>query len=210
MVKKENQRPVGDFSKAVSLEVKGLMARHGITQTTFANALGRNQGYVSERANGIKAFDTDELDIFAGLIGITGQDLLTTVSRRIAEDRAPSNVTVGRFGQTADISDLDRAATSVDETARGEAINDRDWYNRTWVAIRKGTAAASMSVHDLRHVAATLSIAAGADVKLVQEMLGHKDATETLNTYSHLWPSKLGEVISLVEERRRKALVKAA
>lgn len=55
-----------------------------------------------------------------------------------------------------------------------------------------------------------LSIAAGADVKLVQQMLGHKDATETLNTYSHLWPSKLSEVISLVEERRKKALTKAA
>lgn len=98
----------------------------------------------------------------------------------------------------------------VFQSTRGEAINDRNWYNRVWVPVRKGTAAASLSVHDLRHVAATLSIAAGADVKLVQQMLGHKDANETLNTYAHLWPSKLGEVISLVEERRAKAIEEAA
>lgn len=67
-----------------------------------------------------------------------------------------------------------------------------------------------MTVHDLRHAAATLAIAAGADVKLVQQMLGHKDANETLNTYAHLWPSKVGEVISLVEARRAKAVKSAA
>lgn len=98
----------------------------------------------------------------------------------------------------------------VFQTPRGEAINDRNWYNRTWTSVRADTAAATMSVHDMRHVAATLSIAAGADVKLVQQMLGHKDANETLNTYAHLWPSKLGEVISLVEARRERAVAAAA
>ena len=98
----------------------------------------------------------------------------------------------------------------VFQTPRGEAINDRNWYNSTWTSFRADTAAATMSVHDMRHVAATLSIAAGADVKLVQQMLGHKDANETLNTYAHLWPSKFGEVISLVEARREKAVATAA
>ncbi|WP_315072226.1 tyrosine-type recombinase/integrase [uncultured Microbacterium sp.] len=66
-------------------------------------------------------------------------------------------------------------------------------------------AAADYSVHDLRHVAATDAIAAGADVKLVQLMLGHKDATETLNTYSHLWPNRVDEVIDAVARRRAEA-----
>ncbi|MFF8817319.1 tyrosine-type recombinase/integrase [Leucobacter sp. NPDC015123] len=89
-------------------------------------------------------------------------------------------------------------------------IQDRNWYNRVWMVVRKDTPAAGMSAHDMRHVSATLSIAAGADVKLVQQMLGHKDANETLNTYAHLWPSKVGEVISLVEVRRAKAMAEAA
>ncbi|WP_197220457.1 MULTISPECIES: tyrosine-type recombinase/integrase [Bacteria] len=61
-------------------------------------------------------------------------------------------------------------------------------------------------MHDLRHVAATNAITSGTDVMLVLQILGHKDATETLNTYSHLWPSRVAEVIAKVEKRRKKAL----
>ncbi|HEY9496013.1 MAG TPA: tyrosine-type recombinase/integrase, partial [Intrasporangium sp.] len=42
--------------------------------------------------------------------------------------------------------------------------------------------------HDLRHYLASLLIASGADVKVVQTRLRHASATTTLNTYSHLWP----------------------
>ncbi|MDN4474632.1 site-specific integrase [Demequina sp. SYSU T00192] len=42
--------------------------------------------------------------------------------------------------------------------------------------------------HDLRHYFASLLIAAGADVKVVQARLRHSNATTTLNTYAHLWP----------------------
>lgn len=39
--------------------------------------------------------------------------------------------------------------------------------------------------HDLRHTAATVAIAAGADIKSVQDMLGHATASFTLNVYAH-------------------------
>ena len=39
--------------------------------------------------------------------------------------------------------------------------------------------------HDLRHTAATVAIASGADVKSVQSMLGHATASFTLNVYAH-------------------------
>lgn len=42
--------------------------------------------------------------------------------------------------------------------------------------------------HDLRHYLASLLIASGSDVKVVQARLRHASATTTLNTYSHLWP----------------------
>ncbi|MDP9437059.1 MAG: site-specific integrase [Actinomycetota bacterium] len=42
--------------------------------------------------------------------------------------------------------------------------------------------------HDLRHYLASLLIASGADVKVVQARLRHASATTTLNTYAHLWP----------------------
>ena len=48
--------------------------------------------------------------------------------------------------------------------------------------------------HELRHTAASLAIASGADVKVVQQMLGHKSATLTLDLYGHLFPDRLDEL----------------
>lgn len=39
--------------------------------------------------------------------------------------------------------------------------------------------------HDLRHTAATVAISSGADIKSVQDMLGHATASFTLNVYAH-------------------------
>lgn len=42
--------------------------------------------------------------------------------------------------------------------------------------------------HDLRHYFASLLIATGSDVKVVQARLRHASAKTTLDTYSHMWP----------------------
>ena len=42
--------------------------------------------------------------------------------------------------------------------------------------------------HSLRHYYASLLIRHGESVKVVQARLGHASASETLDTYSHLWP----------------------
>ena len=42
--------------------------------------------------------------------------------------------------------------------------------------------------HDLRHYFASLLIASGTDVKVVQARLRHASAKTTLDTYGHLWP----------------------
>jgi integrase len=44
--------------------------------------------------------------------------------------------------------------------------------------------------HDLRHYFASLLIASGADVKVVQARLRHASAKTTLDTYGHLWPDR--------------------
>ncbi len=48
--------------------------------------------------------------------------------------------------------------------------------------------------HALRHTAASLAISAGANVKVVQRMLGHKTATLTLDLYGHLFDDDLDPV----------------
>lgn len=58
----------------------------------------------------------------------------------------------------------------------------------------------------LRYTAASMAIAAGADVKVVQRMLGHADASMTLNTYADLWPDRLEEVANAVSRQRAGSL----
>lgn len=47
---------------------------------------------------------------------------------------------------------------------------------------------AGFRFHDLRHYYASLLIASGLDVKVVQARLRHGSAKTTLDTYGHLWP----------------------
>ena len=59
--------------------------------------------------------------------------------------------------------------------------------------------------HQLRHTAASLAIASGADVKVVQQMLGHASATMTLDTYGHLFEDRLDEVGDALDRARTAA-----
>ena len=49
-------------------------------------------------------------------------------------------------------------------------------------------------LHDLRHTCASLAIRSGANVKVVQRLLGHKTAVLTLDRYGHLFPDDLDVV----------------
>ena len=42
----------------------------------------------------------------------------------------------------------------------------------------------NVSPHDLRHTAATLALESGADLKQIQQLLGHKDAATTMDFYT--------------------------
>jgi integrase len=55
------------------------------------------------------------------------------------------------------------------------------------------------TMHDLRHTAASLAISAGANVKAVQTMLGHKSAALTLDTYADLFPDDLEAVADALD-----------
>ncbi|MGJ4844834.1 tyrosine-type recombinase/integrase [Leifsonia sp. Le1] len=60
--------------------------------------------------------------------------------------------------------------------------------------------------HDLRHTAASLAISAGANVKVVQKMLGHKSAKVTLDTYAALFPDDLDNVTEALSRQRAEQL----
>jgi integrase len=60
--------------------------------------------------------------------------------------------------------------------------------------------------HELRHTAASLAIASGADIKVVQTLMGHKSATMTLDQYGHLFPDRLDVVADAMDAARAAAL----
>jgi len=66
-----------------------------------------------------------------------------------------------------------------------------------------GLGLAGLHPHALRHTAASLAIASGANIKGVQKMLGHKSATMTLDLYGHLFPDQLDEVADRMDAAAR-------
>jgi len=82
----------------------------------------------------------------------------------------------------------------------------RGWYVS---AIAKSQAAdpsfPRVTIHDLRHTAASLAISAGANVKAVQRMLGHSSAAMTLDTYADLFDDDLDAVAIALDAARSAA-----
>ncbi len=79
------------------------------------------------------------------------------------------------------------------ETGRVFTQDDGEWLHPTWVTDQFQHLATEaelppIRLHDLRHGAATLALAAGADMKVVQEMLGHSSITITSDTYTSVLP----------------------
>ncbi|PRB01795.1 site-specific integrase [Microbacterium sp. MYb72] len=60
-----------------------------------------------------------------------------------------------------------------------------------------------ITAHDLRHTAASLAIAAGANVKALQRMLGHESAAITLDVYADLFDDDLSAVSANLETAAR-------
>lgn len=79
----------------------------------------------------------------------------------------------------------------------------RNW----WVAALKSAGIEHLKIHDLRHTAASLAVAAGAHVKLVQRMLGHASAAMTLDTYSDLFEEDLGVLITRLDSAIHDSIV---
>jgi integrase len=74
-------------------------------------------------------------------------------------------------------------------------------FGSLWRKARTKAGVPEFRFHDLRHFYASALISAGCSVKAVQKALGHASATETLNTYAHLWPD---------DEDRTRAAIQAA
>jgi integrase len=69
-------------------------------------------------------------------------------------------------------------------------VREHSWLDRALIAADLP----SMTVHDLRHTAASLAVSADANVKAVLRMLGHASAAMTLDVYADLFDDDLDDV----------------
>ncbi|XGU20342.1 tyrosine-type recombinase/integrase [Rhodococcus sp. 3Y1] len=66
-----------------------------------------------------------------------------------------------------------------------------------------------VGVHALRHTAASLMIAAGANPKAIQAQLGHASATLTMDRYGHLFADQLGDLADALDAAAAESVSKA-
>jgi len=109
-----------------------------------------------------------------------------TKSRRFREVPVPKSV----------LELLPASGERVFLSERGAPILIDNFRARVWRTI----APEGLRIHDLRHTAASLAIASGADVKAVQRMLGHASAAMTLDRYGHLWDQGLDDVAARMDK----------
>lgn len=111
-------------------------------------------------------------------------------------------------------------AKACEGRSREELVfgNGRDYLRqpdsrRGWFKAARGRAVAAdpdfplVTLHDLRHTAASLSVATGTNVKVIQRMLGHASAAMTLDTYADLFDNDLDVVADALDQARSSAVV---
>lgn len=82
-----------------------------------------------------------------------------------------------------------------------------DWLTRRFRRLVIISGLPPVRLHDLRHGAASLALAAGADLKTVQALLGHASIALTADTYTSVLPELLADA---AEATARLVLAHAA
>lgn len=94
---------------------------------------------------------------------------------------------------------------------RGGYMRGSNFDRNVWYLIREAAGIPDSFVfHDLRHTQASLMLAAGVDLKVIQKRLGHRDFSTTANTYSHLLQNAENEAVSRVDDLMNRRAPKPA
>ncbi|MDQ3432134.1 MAG: site-specific tyrosine recombinase XerD, partial [Actinomycetota bacterium] len=194
--------PARRLPKAVSVEdVERLLAAagqpegpRGLRDRALLELLYATGARISEAVG----LDVDDLDLAAGGVRLAGKG---------GRERV---VPVGSYARTALEAYLVRARPELAAKGRGEPavfLNTRGGRltrQSAWTVLRAAAERAGLSVavspHTLRHSFATHLLDGGADVRVVQELLGHASVTTT-QVYTLVTVERLREVYAAAHPR---------
>jgi integrase len=194
----EGWRPeVGVWTAAQTAQFLGHVRGHRLYALFHLVAL---RGLRRGEAAGLQ---WNDLDLDAGTLAVTGQlqqlggrlvagpPKSEAGRRMIALDK--TTITALREHQARHQAERNAAGTRWTQTGyvfvnRGGEPVAPDRMTRLFAKLVAASGLPPVTLHGLRHGAATLALAAGADLKVVQDQLGHSTVVLTADTYTSVLP----------------------
>ncbi|WP_415131773.1 tyrosine-type recombinase/integrase [Microbacterium sp.] len=176
-------RAVADHGDAVALRDAAIL------ELLYASAL---------RVSELCGIDLDDLDRDRGTVRVTGKGS----KQRTAPYGRPAQLAIDRYLSSGRPVLVARGTgtPALFLGARGGRIGSRAVYDVVSRTVGPAVGAAALGPHALRHSAATHLLDGGADLRAVQEMLGHA-SLGTTQIYTHVSAEKLTQTYRLAHPR---------
>ena len=139
------------------------------------------------RAEELVKLDLDAPDFESEALRVTGKGAKT----RIVPMGEPAQRALERYlGVARPVLAVDRAEQALFLSRRGRRLSPSDVRRRLERWVREAAVAGHVSPHTLRHSFATHLLEGGADLRSIQELLGHSSVSTT-QVYTRVEPQRL-------------------
>ena len=138
------------------------------------------------RCSEIIGLNTGDPDFDAEVLRVSGKGGKT----RLVPIGEPAQRALDRYLTSARLSLADGDAQALFLSRRGRRLSPSDVRRRLSLWVREAAVAGGISPHALRHSFATHLLEGGADLRSIQELLGHASVSTT-QLYTRVEPSRL-------------------
>ncbi len=147
------------------------------------------------RVSELVGLDTPDIDLLSGLLKVRGKGK----KERIVPIGSCADETIKAYRDSLP-NRLSQSATPLFINHRGTRLTDRSVRRIILKYARKAQLQKKVSPHTLRHSFATHLLDRGADLRSVQELLGHEHLSTT-QIYTHVTAKRLREVYDQAHPR---------